>query len=179
MSRLNFSLAALGMALLFGFHVPLADLDNVAPSLLITMAIVVGALLMRSEKPIGPGLRGLDPVKRCRLTRRMVERSQDYGRLIALFSVTMAGMLALTAVGAQDIANALSQEHQRLMAGVIGAALGICLVAVPEIARRDLEILRMEKRLVDAPRGSTAASFGSRSDNVIRFSTLRGGEQTS
>lgn len=170
MGRLSFPLTALGMAFLFGRFVPLSELDRLTPTLLITMAIVVAGLLLRSEKTIAHDLRSLDPVQRCRLTRHMVERTQAYGRLIGAFSITMAGLLVLTAVGTETVADALSPGHNQLAAGVIGAALGICLAAVPEIARRDLEIQRMEKRLIDAPRKKVPAPLPL-GGNVVRLAT--------
>lgn len=172
MRRLSFPLTALAMALLFGFCVPLSQLDEVTPTLLVMMAIVVAALLLRSETSIAQDLRSLDPVQRCVMTRRIVERTQAYGRLIGVFSFTMAVLLVLTAVGAEEVAHILSPGHERITVGLIGAALGICLAAVPEIARRDLDILRMQKRLIDAPRKKkkpvVAAPLG---DNVVRLAT--------
>ena len=163
MTRFRLFLTALAIGLLFALAVPLSALDRMLPSLLIALAIVVAALLLRAGPTLDADLRGLDPVRRCRLTRRLVERSQSCVRLIALFCITMAGLLVLTAAGAERVALLLSPGHEKMMAGLIGSALGLCLAAVPEIARRDLDLLRLQKRLIDPP-GQPAAI---RRDNVV------------
>lgn len=147
---LHFSTIA-GLASLFGVLVPPHALDELMLPLIAVLPVVASVLVLRAGTPMpSAGWERIDPVRRHRFTRRLVERTLAYRRAVFILSGSFLALAAMFAVGKGGVLDGLlSQRQEQLVAAVVGGLIGLCGSCLPEILRRECAVADIQKRLLD------------------------------
>jgi hypothetical protein len=141
--------AVLSAAGLFGWAVPLARLFDATQPLGIALSIMTAAVFVRLNRGM-PTLewKSLDPVKRKTLTTRIVELTTEYGWIIGINAAALLGLVALSVIGKTD-AGLWSPWEQRLASCAVGGVGMLCIARMAYVVWRDIDIVRLQKRLID------------------------------
>lgn len=140
------TLAATG---LFAWAVPLARLFGAFQPLVVALSIMVAAVFVRLNRGM-PTLdwKSLDPDKRKDLTASIVGVTGEYGWIIGINSVVLAGLVTLSAIGQADVA-LWPDWGQSAASGAVGGLASLCVARMTYVVWRDIDIARLQKRLID------------------------------
>lgn len=149
MARWVTIVAVLLAAGLFGWAVPLARLFDAFQPLIVALSIMVAAVFVRLNRGM-PTLewKSLDPDERKNLTKRIVDLTTEYGWIIGINAVVLLGLVSLSVVGKADAA-LWPLWAKRLGAGAVGGLGTLCLARMAYVVWRDIDIVRLQKRLID------------------------------
>lgn len=150
MARWTNIVVILASACLFAWAVPLLRLFDAFTPIITALSIMVAAVFVRLNRGI-PALewKSVDPNQRKQLTSQIVALSEEYGRIIAINTAVLAGLLALTVVGKDEVAARWPLWTQHLAAGAIGGAGALCVARMVYVVWRDIDVVRLQKRLID------------------------------
>lgn len=149
MARMTTIVATLVGAGLFAWAVPLARLFGVFQPLIVALSIMVAAVFVRLNRGM-PTLewKSLDPEKRKDLTASIVSVTTEYGWIIGINAAALAGLVALSAIGIADAA-VWPENVRRAVAGTVGGFAALCTARMAYVVWRDIDIVRLQKRLID------------------------------
>ncbi len=136
---------------LFGWGVSIVQLFGAFQSLTVALSIMVAAIFVRLNRGM-PTLdwKSLDRDDRSRLTSNFVQITQEYGRIIALYAASLAGIVALTVVGRDEVKGMWPIWAQIGSSAAIGGCIALCACRMGYVVWRDLDIVRLQKHLIDA-----------------------------
>lgn len=134
---------------LFAWAVPLARLFGAFQPLIVALSIMVAAVFVRLNRGM-PTLewKTLDPVKRKDLTASIVRVTTEYGWIIGINAVALAGLVSLSVIGTSDAA-LWPEGVRRAVAGAVGGIVTLCAARMAYVVWRDIDIVRLQKRLID------------------------------
>jgi hypothetical protein len=134
---------------LFAWAVPLMRLFGAFQPLTVALSIMVAAVLVRLNRGM-PTLdwKSLDPAGRKTLTASVVTVVIEYGWIIGISATVLAGLVALSVVGAQDAA-LWPEWIQRSVSGAVGGLVTLCAARMAYVVWRDIDIVRMQKHVID------------------------------
>ena len=137
------------MAGLFAWAVPLVRLFTAFQPLIVALSIMVAAVFVRLNRRM-PTLewKSLDPDKRKDLTASIVKVTSEYGWIIGINAVALAGLVTLSVVGVTE-ATAWPDWLRRVTSGAAGALVSLCAARMGYVVWRDIDIVRLQKRLID------------------------------
>lgn len=170
-------LAVLLAASLFGWAVPLQRLFGAFQPLIVALSIMVAAVFVRLNRGM-PSLewKSVDPDERKTLTKRIVDLTIEYGWIIGINSFVLLGLVSLSVVGKEDAA-LWPLWAQHFAAGAVGGLGTLCLARMAYVVWRDIDIVRLQKRLIDgtASRESAEQQGNIANDRVaaIRSASVR------
>jgi len=134
---------------LFAWAVPLVRLFGAFQPLIVALSIMVAAVFVRLNRGM-PTLewKSLDPEKRRDLTASIVSVTTEYGWIIGINAVTLAGLVTLSVIGATDVSS-WPDGVRRTVAGIVGSLVTLCAARMTYVVWRDIDIVRLQKRLID------------------------------
>lgn len=149
MARVTTIVVTLLTAGLFAWAVPLARLFGAFQPLIVAVSIMVAAVFVRLNRGM-PTLewKSLDPDKRKDLTASIVSVTTEYGWIIGINAVALAGLVTLSVIGKDDAA-LWPVWVQRVVSGAVGAFVALCAARMAYVVWRDIDIVRLQKRLID------------------------------
>lgn len=149
MARATTIVVTLLAAGLFAWAVPLARLFGAFQPLIVALSIMVAAVFVRLNRGM-PALewKSLDPVKRKDLTASIVSVTTEYGWIIGINAIALAGLITLSVIGATDAA-LWPEGVRRGVAGTVGGLVALCAARMAYVVWRDIDIVRLQKRLID------------------------------
>ena len=138
------------LACIFAWAIPLLRLYDTFQPLSVAVSIMVAAVFVRLNLGM-PTLewKSVDPAERNKLTSAVLAVTIEYAWIIGVNATALAGLVALLGVGRTD-ASSWPEWGQRLVSGVIGGAIGLCVARMGYVVWRDIDIVRTQKHLVDA-----------------------------
>jgi hypothetical protein len=134
---------------LFAWVVPLVRLFGAFQPLIVALSIMVAAVFVRLNRGM-PTLewKSLDPDKRKDLTASIVSVTTEYGWIISINAAALAGLVTLSVIGKDDAAF-WPVWAQRTTAGAVGGLVALCAARMAYVVWRDIDIVRLQKRLID------------------------------
>ncbi len=110
---------------------------------------MVAAVFVRLNRGM-PALewKSLDPDKRKDLTASIVSVTTEYGWIIGINAVALAGLVTLSVIGTTDAA-LWPEGVRRGVAGAVGGLVTLCAARMAYVVWRDIDIVRLQKRLID------------------------------
>ncbi len=171
MARAPTIVLTLIVAGLFAWAVPLMRLFVAFQPLVVALSIMVAAVFVRLNRGM-PTLewKSLDPDKRKDLTASIVSVTTEYGWIIGINAVALIGLVALSVIGAEDVA-LWPEEARRTVASVVGGLVTLCASRMAYVVWRDIDIVRLQKRLIDgaASKESEEREFALADEKVARI----------
>jgi len=164
-------------AVLFAWAVPLVRLFDAFAPLTTALSIMVAAVFVRLNRGM-PTLewKSLDPDDRRGLTAAILRVTTEYGWIIGIVAVVLAGLVTLSVIGKVD-ASVWPGWARRVASGVVGGLISLCAARMAYVVWRDIDIVRLQKRLIDgtASRESTEQQAKLADDKVasIRAANVR------
>lgn len=149
MARALTILATFVLAGLFAWAVPLARLFGALQPMITALSIMVAAVFVRLNRGM-PTLewKSLEPERRGELTAKIVGVTTEYGWIIGLNAVALVGLVSLAVVGADDSV-LWPEAARRIASGAIGGIVALCAARMGYVVWRDIDIVRLQKRLID------------------------------
>lgn len=149
MARALTIVVTLVVAGLFAWAVPLVRLFGAFQPLIVALSIMVAAVFVRLNRGM-PTLewKSLDPDKRKDLTASIVNVTTEYGWIIGINAVALAGLVTLSVIGKDD-AVLWPVWTQRAVSGGVGGMVALCAARMAYVVWRDIDIVRLQKRLID------------------------------
>jgi hypothetical protein len=134
---------------LFAWAVPLIRLFGAFQPLIVALSIMVAAVFVRLNRGM-PTLewKSLDPAKRKDLTASIVSVTTEYGWIIGINAVALAGLVTLSVIGPTDAA-LWPDGIRRAIAGMVGGLVTLCAARMAYVVWRDIDIVQLQKRLID------------------------------
>ena len=150
MARVITIAAAVLAAGLFAWAVPLVRLFDAFSPMITGLSIMVAAVFVRLNRGM-PTLewKSLNPDKRKELTASIVGVATEYGWIIGLIATVLIGLVSLSVVGKTD-AGTWPEWARRLTSGAVGGLTGLCAARVAYVVWRDIDIVRLQKGLIDS-----------------------------
>lgn len=154
MARMITIVVTLVAAGLFAWAVPFARLFGAFQPLIVALSIMVAAVFVRLNRGM-PALewKSLDPDKRQDLTASIVKVTIEYGWIIGINAVALAGLVTLSVIGAPE-AIGWPEWIRRVASGSVGGLISLCAARMTYVVWRDIDIVRLQKRLIDGSAGS-------------------------
>lgn len=173
MARARTIVVTLLAAGLFAWAVPLVRLFGAFQPLIVALSIMVAAVFVRLNRGM-PTLewKSLDPDKRKDLTASIVSVTTEYGWIIGINAVALAGLVTLSVIGAEDAAT-WSEAVRRAVSGAVGGLVTLCAARMAYVVWRDIDIVRLQKRLIDGA-ASKEADERERALADERVASIRG-----
>ena len=178
MARWLTIIAVLSLGIVFAWGVPLIRLFEAFQPLIVAISIMIAAIFVRLNRGM-PTLewKSLDLENRTKLTSQIVDLSKEYGWIVAINASALAGFVALTVIGKQEIQMFWPVTAHKIVAGAIGGTIGLCVARMGYVVWRDLDIVKLQKHLIDvsAARDVAALETKAASDNIadIKAAGLR------
>lgn len=149
MARALTIFATLAAAGLFGWAVPIERLFGAFQPLMVALSIMVAAVFIRLNRGM-PTLewKSLEPTDRKGLTAAIVRLTKEYGWIIAIVALTLVAIVSLSVVGSEQVAE-WNVWLRRIVSGALGGALGLSSARMAYVVWRDIDIVRLQKRLID------------------------------
>lgn len=82
------------------------------------------------------------------LTGSIVAVTAEYAWIIGINAVALAGLVTLSVIGAEE-AGLWPDAIRRAVAGVAGGLVALCAARMAYVVWRDIDIVRLQKRLID------------------------------
>lgn len=148
-------------ALLFGWAVPLARLFDAFQPMIVALSIMVAAVFVRLNRGM-PSLewKSVDANLRSSLTSKLYELSKEYGLIIFIIFVTIATLVTLSTIGIGEI-NKWPPRIQRITSGSVGFLFSLSLLRIAYVIWRDIDIVKLQKKLIDTSASAEAAQLQS------------------
>jgi hypothetical protein len=126
--------------------VPPDQFSKLVQPLIVALSIMAAGLLVRLNRGM-PTLdwKSLDPNERKMLTQRVVELTREYSLMLLLQALALIDLLVLVVASPDQ----LSTNGQHAAFAVTGALLGLCLARMAYVVWRDLDIVNLQKKLID------------------------------
>lgn len=142
---------------LFAWAVPLVRLFDAFTPMITSLSIMVAAVFVRLNRGM-PTLewKSLDPEKRKDLTASIVAVTTEYGWIIGIIAAVLVGLVTLSVIGKVDAA-LWPKWAQRVASGAVGGLASLSAARMGYVVWRDIDIVRLQKRLIDGA-GSREAS---------------------
>jgi hypothetical protein len=142
---------------LFAWAVPLGRLFGAFQPLIVALSIMVAAVFVRLNRGM-PTLewKSLDPEKRKDLTASIVNVTTEYGWIIGINATVLAGLVTLSVIGATD-AELWHATVRRFVSGAVGGLIALCVARMAYVVWRDIDIVRLQKRLIDGTASQEAS----------------------
>lgn len=178
MARWPTTVSIVSLAAIFGWGVPLVRLFDAFQPMIIALSIMIAAIFVRLNRGM-PTLewKSLDLGKRTQLTKQIVDLSREYGWIVAINAATLAGLVALTVIGREDVQAVWPGWAQRAVTAAIGGTVALCVSRMAYVVWRDLDIVKLQKHLIDssAARDASEAEAKVSTDKIadIRSAGLR------
>ncbi|WP_128292510.1 hypothetical protein [Afifella aestuarii] len=136
-------------AAMFAWAVPLARLFDAFQPLIVALSIMIAAVFVRLNRGM-PTLewKSLNPDRRKDLTAAIVSVTTEYGWIIGINAVALAGLVSLSVIGTSDAAT-WPEGIRRGVAGAAGGLVALSAARMAYVVWRDIDIVRLQKRLVD------------------------------
>jgi hypothetical protein len=155
--------AVLACAVVFGQWVPLVRLYGAFQPLTVALSIVVAAIFVR----LGRGMptldwKSMDLGSRTRLTSAIVALTREYAIITAINVALLAIIVVLTVLGKDEVQATWPPTIQREVSFLVGGSICLCVCRMAYVVWRDLDIVRLQKHLIDASASREAA------DNEVR-----------
>lgn len=159
MARAPTIVVTLIVAGLFAWAVPLVRLFGAFQPLIVALSIMVAAVFVRLNRGM-PTLewKSLDPDKRKDLTASIVSVTTEYGWIIGINAAALVGLVTLSVIGAEEAA-LWPEEASRTVAGVVGGLVTLCAARMAYVVWRDIDIVRLQKRLIDGAASKESAEL--------------------
>lgn len=143
---------------LLAWMIPLIRLYGAIQPLIVAFSIMVAAVFVRLNRGM-PTLewKSLDPEKRRDLTASIVAVTEEYGWIIGINAAALAGLVTLSVIGVAD-AGTWKEEVSRTVSGAIGGLVALCASRIAYVVWRDIDIVRLQKRLIDGLADRESAS---------------------
>lgn len=153
MARTITIVVTLAAAGLFAWLVPLVRLFDAFQPMITALSIMVAAVFVRLNRGM-PTLewKSLDPEKRKELTAAIVRVATEYGWIIGINATVLAGLVTLAVIGKTD-AGFWPGWVDRVVSSSIGALVSLCGARMAYVVWRDIDIVRLQKRLIDETAG--------------------------
>ena len=176
--------AAIVAAILFGWAVPLLRLFDGFQPMTVALSIIVAALLVRLNRGM-PTLdwKSLRQDDRERLTGSVLALTKEYVAILAINVVLLVVLVSLMTIGKVAIQSWTSAIPSwtnlisPVVSGAIGALVALCLARMSYVIWRDFDIVRLQKKLLDAAGERDQAEAQSKIANEkmgeIRASSIR------
>lgn len=134
---------------LFAWLVPLARLYDAFQPMITALSIMVAAVFVRLNRGM-PTLewKSLDPEKRKGLTTSIVRVTTEYGWIISINVTMLVGLVTLTVIGKTE-AGLWPGWVCHIVSGLVGGFTGLCAARMAYVVWRDIDIVRLQKRLID------------------------------
>lgn len=134
---------------LFAWAVPLVRLFDALAPLITALSIMVAAVFVRLNRGM-PTLewKSLDPDDRRGLTAAILRVTTEYGWIIGIIAVVLAGLVTLSVIGKID-ASVWPGWARRFASGAVGGLVNLCAARMAYVVWRDIDIVRLQKRLID------------------------------
>jgi len=134
---------------LFAWAVPLVRVYDALQPMITALSIMVAAVFVRLNRGM-PTLewKSLDPEKRKDLTSAIVRVTTDYGWIIGINATVLFGLVTLAAIGKTD-AGLWPEWGRRIVSGSVGGFVCLCVARMVYVIWRDIDIVRLQKRLID------------------------------
>lgn len=170
MNRLLRLLVVLGVGLAFWRWVPFGTLFPAFQPLTTTLSIFMAAVLVRLNRGM-PTLewKSLDPDRRSQLTGRIVAAVVDYVGVLCIIGVVLLSMLVLSTLTQPFVVANWGEPEAAVSSGLFGGILSLCLVRISLVVWRDVEIVKLQKQLIDASasKDSTEREIQSAVDKIV------------
>lgn len=129
--------------------VPLVRLFGAFQPLIVALSIMVAAVFVRLNRGM-PTLewKSLDPVKRKELTSSILLVTTEYGWIISINAIALAGLVTLSVIG-KDAAGLWPEWIQRAVSSSVGGLVALCAARMSYVVWRDIDIVRLQKHLID------------------------------
>lgn len=149
MARALTIVATIVAAGLFAWTVPLVRLFDAFQPLIVALSIMIAAVFVRLNRGM-PTLewKSLDPDKRKELTASIVDVTIEYGWIIGINAIVLAGLVTLSVIGKGDAA-LWPEWGARIASGAVGGLVSLCAARIAYVVWRDIDIVRLQKRLID------------------------------
>lgn len=162
---------------LFAWAVPIARLFGAFQPLIVALSIMVAAVFVRLNRGMPTfEWKSLDPDERKNLTASIVSVTTEYGWIIGINAITLAGLVTLSVIGKED-ATLWPVQVCLAIAGAVGGLVALCAARMAYVVWRDIDIVRLQKHLIDglASRESDGRERALADDKVasIRSANLR------
>lgn len=173
MARAITIVVSLSAAGLFAWGVPLVRLFDAFTPLITGLSIMIAAVFVRLNRGM-PTLewKSLDPEKRKDLTTSILRVTTEYGWIIGIIAIVLAGLVSLSVVGRSDV-TLWPNWARRLGAGAVGGLVSLCAARMGYVVWRDIDIVRLQKNLIDG----TASHEIDERENVLadeKIASIRG-----
>lgn len=141
---------------LFAWAVPFVRLFDAFQPMIVALSIMVAAVFVRLNRGM-PTLewKSLDPKKRKDLTASIVAVTTEYGWIIGINAVVLAGLVTLSVIGKVDAA-LWPEWVRRIASGAVGGLTSLCAARMAYVVWRDIDIVQLQKRLIDEAASSDA-----------------------
>lgn len=149
MARAFAILVTLVVAGLFAWLVPFVRLFDAFAPMITGLSIMVAAVFVRLNRGM-PTLewKSLDPEKRKDLTAAIVRVTTEYGWIIGIVAAVLSGLVTFSVIGKAD-AGLWPVWVRRIASGAIGGLVSLCAARMGYVVWRDIDIVRLQKRLID------------------------------
>jgi len=149
MARAITIVVTVATAVLFAWAVPLVRLFGAFQPLIVALSIMIAAVFVRLNRGM-PTLewKSLDPEQRKDLTASVVSLTTEYGWIIGINAAVLAGLVTLSVIGATDAA-LWDVWVRRTVSGAVGGLVALCVARMAYVVWRDIDIVRLQKRLID------------------------------
>lgn len=134
---------------IFAWVVPLVRLFGAVQPLIVALSIMVAAVFVRLNRGM-PTLewKTLDPEKRKDLTASILKVTVEYGWIMAINAFALLALVTLSVVGATE-ASHWPIALRKAASGAIGGSIALCIARMAYVVWRDIDIVRLQKRLID------------------------------
>lgn len=153
---------------LFAWAVPLARLFDVFTPMITSLSIMVAAVFVRLNRGM-PTLewKSLDPEKRKDLTASIVAVTTEYGWIIGIIAAVLVGLVTLSVIGKGDAA-LWPAWARRVASGAVGGLASLSAARIAYVVWRDIDIVRLQKRLIDGTASREALEQqGKLADDIV------------
>lgn len=164
----------------FAWCVPLSHLYEGLQPLVTATSIMAAGVLVRLNRGM-PTLdwKGLAPADREKLTTAIVDLNSEYVAILAIGALLAGSLVALMIIGPASAAGVTGwpEPAQRVTTGTVGMLLGLSVVRVAYVVWRDLDVVKLQKALIDNAAAnelrSIATEEAGRKVEAIRGANLR------
>jgi Flp pilus assembly pilin Flp len=138
--------------------VPFSRLFAATQPMIVAVSIMAAAILVRLNRGM-PTLdwKGTDPDDRANLTTKIVEIAIEYARILAIATVALVGLVTVVVVGAPTVDATWPLWAQRIASGAFGATAALCIARMGYVVWRDVDIVKLQKKLIDDAASKEAA----------------------
>ncbi len=142
---------------IFWWWIPLARLFDAFQPITVALSIMIAAVFVRLNRGM-PTLewKSLAPDGRAALTTKIVDLAAEYGWIIAVNSIALAGLVSLLVIGKEELL-VLGKDRStywpvwtpQAFSAAVGGIGALCVARMAYVVWRDIDIVRLQKGLID------------------------------